>query len=226
MDVVVVGNGIAGNTVAETILSVDLQAKVTIISDEPLPEYSACVLCDYISGALPKQRVFLKSKKDYSALGIKTLFGRKIEVFDPFRKRIVVGNRDHPYDKLILATGSEPILPPIKGVEKKGVFCLKTLSNAEAILKHNGKKAVVVGSGPIGIEATAALQKKGYEIHLVEILGWILPKLLDQRCSVIAADVLGKNGVDVIVGERVNEFAVERASRGYQQIAIRSPVTQ
>lgn len=214
MNVVIVGNGIAGNSAAESILGIDSQAKITVVSEEPFPEYSACVLCSYISGELPKQRVFLKNEEDYSTLGVNTLLGKAVDSFDPLQKSIVIGDRDYAFDKLILATGSEPMLPPIKGLKKKGVFPLKSLSDAEAILRHDGKKAVVIGSGPIGIEAAVALKKKGYEMHLIELLGWILPKLLDEECSRIVTSILCKNGVDVIVGEKVNEICGEKGIEG------------
>ena len=71
-------------------------------------------------------------------------------------------------------------------------------------MRHNGKKVAVVGSGPIGIEATVALRKRGYEVHLVELLGSVLPKSLDEECSALVAENLCKNGVDVVVGETVS----------------------
>jgi len=214
MDVVIVGNGIAGNSAAESILAVDPRAKITLVSDEIFPEYSACALCDYISGELPRQRVFLKSEEDYLELGIDAIFGKKVNGFDPVERKIQIGDTDHSFDKLVLAIGSEPILPSIKGVEKQGVFCLKSLSDAEAIVRHNGKKVAVVGSGPIGIEATVALRKRGYEVHLVELLGSVLPKSLDEECSALVADNLCKNGVDVVVGEGVKEIYGESVVEG------------
>lgn len=214
MDVVIVGNGIAGNSAAESILAVDPRAKITLISDEIFPEYSACALCDYISGELPRKRVFLKSEEDYSELGVDAILGKKVDGFDPVERKIQIGDIDYSYEKLIVATGSEPVLPPINGREKRGVFSLKSLNDAEAILRHKGKKAVVAGSGPIGIEAAVALRKRGYEVHLVELLGSVLPKLLDEECAALVADNLCKNGVDVVVGEGVKEIHGESVVEG------------
>ena len=222
MNIVIIGNGIAGNTAAESIRRLDAQAKITLISEEPCPEYSACVLCDYISRELPKKRVFLKNKKDYERLAINTVFGKKVDDIDTLGKRVVIEDQEHSYDKLILAAGSEPMIPPIKGVKKRGVFPLKTLDDAQAILRHKGKKAVVIGSGPIGIEATVALKKKGYDVHLIELLGWILPRLLEEECSRVATGILYKNGIHVVVAEKVNEIygrrGVEGVSTDHRQI--------
>jgi NAD(P)H-nitrite reductase large subunit len=215
MKIIIIGNGIAGNSAAETVRVVNPEAEITLVSEEPYPEYSACVLCDYIAGELPRQRVFLKKKKDYEGIGVKTLLlGRRVEAIDPIKKRVVIEGENYSYDKLILATGSEPLVPPIPGLRKKGIFPLKSLSDAMAISRHKGKKAVVIGSGPIGIEATIALKKKGYEIHLVELLGWVLPRLLDEESSRMTAEVLHRNGVDVIVGEKVNEIHGQRKVEG------------
>jgi NAD(P)H-nitrite reductase large subunit len=214
MNIIIVGNGIAANSAAESIRCLNPQAKITLISEEPFPEYSACALCSYISGELPRQRVFLKNKKDYTALGIKALLGKRVDGIDGLEKKVVIEDQNYFYDKLILATGSEPMVPPIKGVKKRGVFRLKTLGDAQAILRHKGKKAVVIGSGPIGIEATVALKEKGYDIHLVELLGWILPRLLEEECSGVTADILYRNGVHVMVGEKVNEIYGQRGIEG------------
>jgi len=222
MNVSIIGNGVAGNSAAESILSFDPAADITLISEEIFTEYSACALCDYISGELPERRVFLKRKQDYSTSGVKAILGKKVNGIDPFGKRIKFEDTDYLYDKLVLATGSEPILPSIDGIEKKGVFCLKSLSDAHDIIGHRGKKAVVIGSGPIGIEATVALKKRGYEVCLVELLGSILPKLLEKKCSSIVTATLLKNGVNVVVGEAVNEIyggtAVEGVSTDKRQI--------
>ncbi len=214
MNVVIVGNGIAGNTAAESIRRSNAQAKITIISEEPFPEYSACVLSDYISREIPRKRVFLKSKKDYERLGVKAIFGERVDDIDTVGKRVVLEDQEFFYDKLILATGSEPMIPPIQGVKKRGVFSLKTLGDAQAILKHRGKEAVVIGSGPIGVEATVALKKKGYDVHLIEILSWILPRLLEKECSRVATGILYQNGVHVVVGEKVHEIHGQRGVEG------------
>ena len=215
MKIIIIGNGVAGNSAAETVRAVNSQAEITLVSEEPYPEYSACVLCDYIAGELPRERVFLKKKKDYEKMGIDALLlGQRVEAIDPLNKRVVIEGKNYSYDKLVLATGSEPLVPPIPGLKKKGIFPLKTLSDAMAISRHKGKKAVIIGSGPIGIEATTALKKKGYEVYLIELLEWVLPRLLDKETSRMASEVLSRNHVEVILGERVNEIYGKRKVEG------------
>lgn len=206
MRVIIVGNGVAGNAAAESIMSAVPETDVIIVSEDPFPEYSACVLCDYISGELARERVFLKSLNDYSGLGIKAILGKGIEGIDQVEKHVQTADSDCAYDKLILATGSEPIIPPIKGIGKSGVFCLKSLRDADVISAHNGRAAAIIGAGPIGIEAAVALTKRGYKVWLIELLDSILPNLLERNCSALLSNILRRNGVKILVGERVTEI--------------------
>ncbi len=206
MQVVIVGNGVAGNSAAESILELDPKAKVTLVSEESVPEYSACALCDFIAGEIPERRLFLKEADDYRAMGIRAILGKRVHSFDPAGKTIAIGERMYPYDKLVLATGSRPVMPAVNGIDKRGVFCLKSIADAKDMARHHGRSVVVVGSGPIGIEATVALRKRGYDVHLVELLNSVLPKILDEKCSAVVTENLRGKGVNVALGEAVVEI--------------------
>ena len=161
MKVVAIGNGVAGNTAVSIIRQFESHADITIISEEVYPEYCACALPQYLAGELKRVKVFLRTKKDYSREGIKTIFGRKVTQVSPESKEVFLGNKSLTYDKLIIATGSKPIIPPIKGVNLDGVFSLKSLGDADQICRYLGRRAGVVGSGPVGVETSVALNKKG-----------------------------------------------------------------
>ena len=134
MKVIIIGNGVAGNTVSSTIRYLDSQANITIVSEETYPEYSACALPNYIAGELERQNLFLRINKDYSREGIKTIFGRKVFAIDPENKKVSLDTKNLAYDKLVIAAGSKPIVPPIKGINLDGVFPLKSLDDADQIL--------------------------------------------------------------------------------------------
>jgi NADH oxidase (H2O2-forming) len=200
MRVVVIGNGIGGFISASTIRSLNNQCDITIISTEPHPLYSACVLPDYISGEISRERVFVKSDKDYRDLGIHTLLGREVKEIDTQAKKLVMDKgKPLSFDKLILATGSEAI---VFGELKKGIFKLKTLKDADKILKHKGKKAVVIGAGAIGIEIGIALYAKGYKVTIIEMLDQVLPLGLDQKGADKVKGILEEHGIEVLNGER------------------------
>ena len=200
MKVVVIGNGIAGFSAASTIKLLNDQCDVTIVSAEKIPLYSACVLPDYISGKIRREETFVKTDRDYRQLGIHTLFGHEVKEIDPRGKTVTLDDgMTLPFDRLILATGSNAIVP---GEQKKGIFKLKTLKDADEILHYSGKKAVVVGSGAIGIEIAIALYCRGYEVTIIEMLDRILPLGLDQKGADKVRSILEENRIGVLNGER------------------------
>jgi len=212
MKVIVIGNGIAGFSAASSIRLLNRECDVTMISAETTPLYSACVLPDYISGKIPRERVFVKTIEDYERLGIQTLFGREVKEIDPIAKKVAMDNGQHrSYDNLILAAGSEAI---VFGEPKQGMFRLKTLNDADEILKHNGKKAVVIGAGAIGIEIGIALYTKAYDVTIIEMLDQILPLGLDQKGADKVKGILEEHGINVFNGERAETIVGENRVEG------------
>lgn len=206
MNILIIGNGVAGNTASLTVRKFNRSANITIISEEVHPEYSACVLPEYIAGKLERKSVHLKTFEDYLRENIDCLPGQKVHEIDVRNKRVFVGSGSIPYDKLILATGAKPIIPKIEGLDKKGVFFLKSLADADEIASWSGKTAVVVGSGPIGTEVGIALKEKGYEVTLVEFLDWILPRVFDKKPALILQKIIEEHQIRVLTGERVTEI--------------------
>lgn len=199
MKVVVIGNGIGGFSAASTIRHLDDECEIRMISTEKMPLYSACVLPDYISGKIRRENTFVKEKSDYKQLGVHTLFGHEVKEIDAKVKKVTIDDgKALPFDRLVLATGSEAIS---LGEPKKGVFKVKTLKDADDIIAHEGRKAVVVGSGAIGIEVAIALYHRGYEVTIVEMMDQILPLVLDQKAAVKVQGILGEHGIKVLNGE-------------------------
>ncbi len=203
MHVVIIGNGIGGNAVAEGIRVYDRETKITIVTAENCPEYDPGSLPYYIGGNVPRDTVFLKKMEDYRRDGVELCVGKAVKVDAGAKKVFLEDGREVTYDKLVFATGGNQIIPPIKGVDKKGVFCCKVLSDADALANHEGSSAVVIGSGLIGIEACEALKKKGYEVTLIELMGWIMPRVFDEYTAGLLAESLVKNGINVLTGEKL-----------------------
>ncbi len=200
MKVVVIGNGIGGFSAASTVRRLNNHCDVTMIAIETTPLYSACVLPNYISGKISREHTFVKTDRDYQQLGIHTLFGRKVKEINPPAKTISLDDgRALPFDKLVLATGSDAT---VFGERKKGIFKLKTLQDADDILQHGGKKAVVIGAGAIGIEIAIALHSREYEITIIEMMDQILPLGLDQTGADKVKGMLEEKGIEVFDGER------------------------
>ena len=206
MQFVVLGNGIAGITAASTIRRLKKEAKITIVTKEPYPAYSACILPRYLSGEIDKKGVFIKDFSDYSKDNIHLILSQKAVSIDLDRRNVLFESGSIKYDKLIVSTGSKPILPPIKGIDKKGVFIFKSLDDADHIFNWHGQTVAVVGSGPIGVEASIALKQRGCKVFLLELLERILPQVFDHDSASIIKNILERNGINVLTHERVTEI--------------------
>lgn len=204
MHIVVIGNGIAGNTAALTVKKGNPQANLTLISQENYPLYSPCVLPHYLAGKIDRNQLFLKGVDDYFREGIKIILGKKAESIDVKNKEVSLPNQVVPYDKLVVATGSEVMMPPIEGLNKEGVFPLKSLTDTDRLSGWSGEKAVVIGSGFIGIEVAIALKMRNYQVHIIELLDWILPRAFDEYPASLLAKLLQENDIKLLVKERVN----------------------
>jgi len=205
--VVIVGNGVAGNAAAAAIREVKRMAPITMISQEPFPEYSACVLSKkYLSGEMNREAVFLKETGDYSKDKINTVFGQKVTGIDTRGKKVILEEGKVAYDKLILATGGNPVVPPLSGVEKKGIFTLKSLADADSIFHYSGRKAVVIGAGAIGVEASISLRKRGWQVVILELLNRVLPTMFDPEVSLMMRKRIEGFGIEVHTGEKAMRF--------------------
>lgn len=203
--IAVVGSGIAGDEAAHAARRGAPKARIVMVTEEPHPLYSPCVLGDYVAGEIPRQRVFLRTPEAYAHEGIELLLSRPVADWSPDRRMLYAKDREISYDSLILATGSRPLVPPLVGAEKEGVFALKTLSDADSIKEASGTDAVVVGSGPVGIETALALRRLGWNVWIVELLDRVLPRLFDVPMAELLRAYLEKHGIRICLAERVLE---------------------
>jgi NADH oxidase (H2O2-forming) len=164
------------------------------------------MLTNYLSGEISRERVFVRELSDYSKDNIQLITSQKVITLDIERKSVILQAERIFYDKLIIATGSKPLIPSIKGLNKKGVFTFKSIEDADNICEWKRCTAVIIGSGPIGIEASLALKRRGYQVFLIELLDWILPQVFDEYPASLIKDVLKENGIDVANQERVVEI--------------------
>lgn len=203
MKIVVIGNGIAGNTACAAIRQFEKKSDVVIISEENVPLYSPCLLADYVCREIDKDNILIKKLDDYKRDCVDITLGEKVTEIDSMRHQVLLNSKRISFDKLIFATGSTPQIPPIKNINKRGVFCFKTMADAELIQRHGGTKAVVIGTGPIGIEVSIALRKMGLHVSVIEMLGNILPVLLDEKPAAMVRRSLEERGIEIYTGEKV-----------------------
>jgi NADPH-dependent 2,4-dienoyl-CoA reductase/sulfur reductase-like enzyme len=202
MYIVIIGNGIAGNSAAQAALR-HPGARVTLIDRSPMPFHSACVLPDYIADSVDSDKVILKP---FSSRRLKRIFGKEVQAIDLLEKKILLEKKTIPYDKLILATGSRPSIPPVPGTGLNGNFCLKHLWDADQIRQFPAKEAVVVGSGLIGLEVVAALKKRGQSVTLIENQDRLGPRIFDSPVAKWVQKILEGNGIRICIKESVSRI--------------------
>jgi nitrite reductase (NADH) large subunit len=206
--VVVVGNGMAGLTaIQEIIHKKKKNLDIVVFGDEPHPSYNRILLSEALSGKRGFAQLILKPRKWYEENSIRLYTKSRVTEVDPKKQRIYTENGfSSSYDKLLIATGSLPFIPPIKGTKKKGVFTYRTIEDAWGMMERARylKKAVVIGGGLLGLEAAKALKDNGMEVTVVHLLDRLMEQQLDYTAASLLKTQLERMGIRVLL-ERVTE---------------------
>ena len=211
----IIGNSAGGIGAAEAIRQVDDDGAVGIVSAEPYPAYSRVRISEHLACGCPLEDILFRPADFYETNDIHFIPGRKAEGLDAKAHIIRLDdNTEISWQKLLLATGGLPIMPPIKGINKKGVFSFTNLDDAIQIDKYLGDigEAVVIGGGLIGVSATEALVKRGVRVTVVEMKERILNTILDEETSAMEAAAMKQAGVEIITGSTVTEINSDKAN--------------
>jgi len=217
MHVVIVGSGVAGVTVARTIRENDPKAEISIYTDEKHLYYPRPRLYEVLSGEAKPQEIYMFSEQWYKKRGIKVHLNKKVLGIETARKELLLEERSMVnYDKLLLANGAHPFIPPIKGVEKTGVFSLRFIKDALMIKGYAKKirKAIIIGGGLLGLEFAASLRKLGQQVEVVEIFPRLLPRQLDQDGATILKDRIETHGIKIVLGVKTEEILGKKTVSG------------
>ena len=208
----IIGNSAGGIGAAEAIREEDEAGTITIISDEAYPAYSRPLISEYLVNKCAPERMLFRPPDFYQKSNIRTLFGKKVVQVN-FNEHTVKMESDRTlsWQKLLLATGSLPIVPKIEGVGLEGVFTFTKLDDAKAIDRFLNQsrrrvRAVVIGGGLIGVSVTEALVKRGVEVTIVEMKQRILNTILDEEASALEENILRRAGVVLITGHTVSKM--------------------
>ncbi len=218
LKIVIIGGGACGPKTAARARRLDASAQITMLQDEEIVSYAGCGLPYYISDVVKSRNALMV--RDAAAFkkisNVDVLTATRVDRIDRSAHRIDVTalakNRQYSidYDKLVIATGANPVFPPIKGIDLKGVHVLKRVPDADEIKalinESASKKAVVVGAGLIGVEMVEALSARGLKVTVVEALDKVLPGILDEEISDLLADHVRSKGVTLKLGQKVVEF--------------------
>ena len=200
---VIVGNGVAGVTAAQGIVRADPEAEVHIFGAEPYPYYRRPLLWEFIAGQIEQDDLYFRPAAWYAERGIQLHLGVQVTALDPAAHRLTLADDSHvDYDRLLLATGGRPFIPPCEGTDKDGVFTLRTLDDALAIKAYarQASTALVIGGGLLGLETARALHTAGLDVTVVEFFPYLLPRQLDQEGAEVLQSLLETQGLEVVTG--------------------------
>src|SRR5260370_20114202 len=186
--VLVVGNGMVSHRFCEKMAEYSLgRHRLVVLGEEPLPAYDRVNLTSYF--AERSADALLLSPRDwYEKNGIDLRVGTRVGRIDCVKRQVVTqDDQILPYDVLVLATGSAPFVPPVPGVQKRGVFVYRTIEDFEGILESSkaARRAAVIGGGLLGLEAARAGVDSGLETHVLGVAPRLMPRPLDGTASAV-----------------------------------------
>jgi NADH oxidase (H2O2-forming) len=213
--IIVIGANAAGVEAASAARKKDRTAEITLIVQEKTAGYSRCGLPFVIGGQIPSFKDLIVYKPAYFQmlkLNLKT--DTKATSINTEEKTVTTVDKAGTiellqYDSLVIATGADAFMPPIKGSEKRGILRLRTLEDGEKILgavQNGAKSAVIMGAGLIGLETGVALIERGLKVMIVEMLPQILPAMLDSDMAKLVQEALQEKGIRILTEKAVEEF--------------------
>ncbi len=210
---VILGAGPAGVIAAETLRKHCPQDSITIVGDEKEAPYSRMAIPYLLIGNVEEKGTWLrKSDTHFADLRIDIVNARATQVDTSARQLVLDNGQSLAFDKLLIATGSQPVRPPIEGMDLPGVHPCWTLADARAIaaLAKPGAKVLQMGAGFIGCIIMEALKQRGVELSVVEMGDRMVPRMMGPMAGGMIRDWCETKGVKVFVGTRVE--SIESAS--------------
>ncbi|MFY8018056.1 MAG: NAD(P)/FAD-dependent oxidoreductase, partial [Inhella sp.] len=193
LKLVLVGNGMAGVRTLEELLKIapDLY-DITVFGAEPHPNYNRILLSPVLAGEQTLDEIVLNPLSWYAENGITLHLGKKVTQIDRIGRKVVAEDgTEATYDRLLLATGSLPFIPPIPGKDLQGVIAYRDIADTEAMIDAATKyqHAVVIGGGLLGLEAANGLMLRGMQVTVVHLGDWLMERQLDS----VAGDLLRRS---------------------------------
>jgi nitrite reductase (NADH) large subunit len=219
MKAIIIGNGLAGTMAAKTLRELDPQVEVVVFAEEDYPYYPRPNLIEYVAGKLPYERIFAFSKEWHVRQKIDVRLGISVRKIHPGSREIELdAEKREAYDVLLIANGASSFIPPIKGADKHGVFTLRTLDDAQAIIDYvqEHHQVVIIGGGLLGLEIARAIRLRGAEVEVVEFFDRLLPRQLDPQGASLLKSQIESLGIRVRLGVTTEEIIGQSEISGIQ----------
>ena len=208
--VVVIGNGMVGQRFCEKLVEFDTAGAYEVVTfcEEPRAAYDRVQLTKYFEHR-SADKLAIADPDWHKRNGVRLFVGDRATEIDRTNKVVrSVQGREIAYDVVVLATGSAPFVPPVPGVDKKGVFVYRTIEDLDRIIAYgeNAKTAAVIGGGLLGLEAAKAAYDLGLETHVVEFASRLMPRQIDEAGSKVLVGKISALGVTVHLNKNTKEF--------------------
>ncbi len=188
MDYVIIGNSAGAVGCVEGIRSVDKAGKITLIASEPYHAYSRPLISYLLEGKTDLERMKYRPDSYYEAMGVQARLGVKVSAIQPQEHRVLLETGEEiPYDKLLVATGSVPFVPPMEGLETvEKQFTFLSLDDAKALeaALTPESRVFLVGAGLIGLKCAEGIARRVKSVEVADLADQVLPSILDRESAV------------------------------------------
>jgi nitrite reductase (NADH) large subunit len=217
-NLVVIGNGMAAGRALEEFLAKSRQpTRVTVFGAEPRVNYNRILLSPVLSGEKAFADIVIHDEGWYAKHGVTLRRGEAVVAIDRAAKTVETAAGDKlPYDRLVIATGSQPFVIPVPGANLPGVVTFRDLDDVEKMLAAaaKGGHAVVIGGGLLGLEAAAGLAVKGMKVSVVHLMPTLMERQLDPNAGYLLEKAIAARGIDVFTGANTEAILGETEVTG------------
>ena len=216
MNYVIIGNSSAAIGCIEGIRKVDTTSNITVISDETYHTYGRPLISYWLQGKVSDENIYYRSSDFYEKNNCKLMLGETVTSIIPNESVLTLqSGQKIPYDKLLIATGSRPFIPPMNGLENvKNQFTFMKYDDAKAVKKSlkPDSKVLIIGAGLIGLKAAEGIYNTTNDITVVDLADRILPSILDIEGSAMVQKHLESKGINFLLNDSVAQFTSNTAT--------------
>ena len=206
LKLVMIGNGMAGVRTLEELLKLsDELYDITVFGAEPHPNYNRIMLSPVLAGEQQFEDIVLNDLDWYMGNDIRLLLNRRVVKIDRAKRQVIADDGTvAPYDRLLIATGSTPFMPPMPGSGLNGVIGYRDIADTRIMINtaRTHKHAVVIGGGLLGLEAANGLKMRGMDVTVVHIGKWLLERQLDKTAGQLLQSALEARGLRLRLKEQ------------------------
>ena len=214
---VMVGNGMAGVRTLEELLKISPDHyDITVFGAEPHPNYNRILLSPVLAGEMTVQDIILNDHSWYADNNIKLHTGKTVSRIDRLKRKVIAEDgTEESYDRLLLATGSTPLMLPVPGNQLPGVISYRDIKDTDEMIEAAKlyQHAVVIGGGLLGLEAANGLKLRGMDVTVVHAAGWLLERQLDETAGKMLQKSLEDRGLKFLLDKMTEALIAGESGR-------------